>query len=353
MTSKDMTTDPLLYFRRGMEDGEDTLVYFKEEDVQQFTLESTGVPLPRLQAGVVYIDDYFMDYWMPVLGLVAGNVYLHLLRPTAGERACIHDEHTLAAKLGINEEALEEAFNTLEAFGFIFRFWKASGEGGPDVIFKVRQSVPLLDPLFLDMIPEVLQQEHEQFIGRLQQVYGYQLAQPIEEEEEEQEDQTRPEMVTRELPFEEVKEPALEEPTPEPVNEEVVKVESVEERVETVASSTADPVVEPLPVMEKEEPAPVNEIEEVIEEQSTMTEQEQKVWNLVLQALADKLPKPSMDTWFTNSYCKLNENERMATIHLFHAFENDWVQTRYHDIIASQLKKQFGNGKIDYVIHAE
>ena len=134
-------------------------VYLSDEEVEKICLE-TGFDVPFYSQKTA-IDDYFLDFWTPVLGMGPAFTYIwyvHLMYSGCDEEYSIRKTSQL---MGISANTLRSYLDILEKYGFIFRLYNDTDENTTEATIKVRKSTPMLSENILDTLPPMIKEKHE------------------------------------------------------------------------------------------------------------------------------------------------------------------------------------------------
>lgn len=156
--------------------------YYSQKDIASFNLESYSKLIPDHDGYKVITSTYFVRFWGPVFdykpkekgkivrrsGGIIAYTYIILKSYCWGKDYCWISLKTLADNLTVSKNAARGYLEELEKEGFIIRFWRESENNGQveeeSMLIKVRQTIPFLTKEKLDLLPEKLKEEHDDFL---------------------------------------------------------------------------------------------------------------------------------------------------------------------------------------------
>lgn len=158
--------------------------YYSQSDIVAFNLESYSKLIPDHDGYKTIINTYFIRFWGPVFdwkekskgdekrirrsaGMVA-YTYIVLKSYCWGKDYTWISLQTLADNLSVKKNAVRRYLEELEEEGFIIRFWRESEIDGnieeESMLIKVRQTIPFLTKEKLELLPDNLKKEHDNFL---------------------------------------------------------------------------------------------------------------------------------------------------------------------------------------------
>lgn len=172
--------------------------YYSQQDIARFNLESYSKLIPDHDGYRVITSTYFVRFWGPVFdykpkvkgkvvrrsGGIVAYTYIVLKSYCWGKDYCWISIQTLADNLTVSKNAVRGYLEQLEEEGFIIRFWRESTKGTAEdesILIKVRQTIPFLSKEKLDLLPDGLKKEHNDFLNYIrveserefEQAYNY------------------------------------------------------------------------------------------------------------------------------------------------------------------------------------
>ncbi|MGE7305891.1 helix-turn-helix domain-containing protein [Priestia megaterium] len=147
----------------------ESYVFFKEDEVIDFSLDQYGHALPDFDRDYTRIKNYLLYFWMPFLGRNETMLYITLLSYCYGKEKdyCFPSMKKLDLILGTSRPSLIKYMEKLEDYGFIFRFWTLipGNENKEDTpIIKVRKQTPYLPNELYEKLPGELKEEHDKMV---------------------------------------------------------------------------------------------------------------------------------------------------------------------------------------------
>lgn len=118
---------------------------------------------------VLSVPNYFFNFWYFFLGADAAILYV-LLKDDCfeGENFCCPDMELIKAKLNrSSQSSINRIINVLEKYDFIKkiqRLDKNNNKRRAVPFYKVRQNIPMLSQDLIEQLPDLLKEEHENFI---------------------------------------------------------------------------------------------------------------------------------------------------------------------------------------------
>ncbi|WP_078557072.1 DnaA N-terminal domain-containing protein [Bacillus alkalicellulosilyticus] len=268
--------------------------YYSEESILRFQLESHTKLLPDMNGQKTIINNYLLRYWGPTFHNKSGGIvaYTYIIL----QSYCWDKDYTwvsmdtLSKQVTCTLPTLRKYLAILEENGFIIRFWREEEDDKKNVtqgtiLFKVRQTLPLLSREQYNSLPKALRLEHDRFLRKIK----------------------------RESQF------------------EFDLCHNFHDVFEQLREQVID-VVNPTGTL-KEEVDKLNEYKEDYQvAQNKMSKEDILMWDKVLSKLKEKLSKPSFDTWFGQSVAYKMDDDRWF-ICLPTEFACSWVEQRYIPII--------------------
>lgn len=267
--------------------------YYTEEEVKKFSLERLRDPLPKEHGNFTGVDNYFLDFWGPILGYQATMVFIHLLRYCyGGKDSCFPDLDTMAAKLKMSIPTVRKYLEVLEKFGFIMRFWVQNPDNHnlmESCVYKVRRTVPMLSQEEVESLPDELKQLHEDYLEELMESHEITLRESYDT---------------------------------------VGAYKDFEEQGRRVES----------PKTAKAEDLQVYYDARLNRYTDQRKPEDIKLWQETLSRMSKKITPSSMENWFTQSFCVANPKDQSdITIVCKNSFIKEWIETRYKALLEESM----------------
>ncbi|MCR8982432.1 helix-turn-helix domain-containing protein [Brevibacillus laterosporus] len=263
--------------------------FYSEEEVRKFSLEKLRDTLPKEHGNVTYVDNYFLNFWGPILGCQATMVYIYLLQPCYGLKDyCYPDLDTLSAKLKMSIPTLRSYLKVLEQHGFIMRFWVLNPENHnlmESCLYKVRKTVPMLSAEEIKSLPLELQKEHDKYIAELSESHEIMIQESYDTQQAYKE------------------------------------FEESGKLIKSTKTATAE------------------ELQKYYEARITnhfnkRTSNDAKLWKNAIVRLGQRVSISSLENWFTQAFCITNPNNPLdITIVCKNNFVKEWVSSRYKNVL--------------------
>lgn len=268
-------------------------IYFDEDEVRSFSLETLGTPLPRVHGQFIQIDNYFFDFWGYFLGCEATALFVHLIRHAINKDYCWPELSLIAFKMKKSLKAVRGYMDILEEYGFIYRFWvqnvnKNFAEESP--IIKIRKTIPLLSEELIAQLPEKLRKEHDKYLADLMESYEIQIAD--------------------EYPIDDTLHSFMEKGR-------VIHSKKLKEKIERLMGKST----QQHNIMDR------------------LSSEDKQVWESVKKELRNQLSKPSFETWFEDTYAKFDGESKI--IILTNEFSLNHISIYYNDLIKEILYKLY------------
>lgn len=270
-------------------------IYFKEEDVQKFSLDRHGQNIPYVDGNLTIINNYMFDYWSHFLSAEGIALFGHLMRYCYGAKdICWPNLELIALKMNKSRNTVKKYLAILEDYGFVYQFNVQNADlnnTDESPIFKVRKKVPFLTQELYEMLPPVLQADHDRYLTV--------LLETCEKEELELD----PNVNYNEL------------------YDELIEKGKVHRKPKQ------------LSLFEKEKQAQIKKQLALKE----ITEHDKQVWTALLDEIRLALAKSSFDTWFKGTFAIKNNN--VYTIYTPHVHVSEWLERSYTALITKTLQK--------------
>jgi DnaA N-terminal domain len=160
--------------------GKKAKVYFKEEHVLNFSLDTDGTALPDKDTDYVKIKNYLLYFWSPILGKEATYLYIILLSMCYGKEKdyCWPSMEWLEEMLPASRPSLMKYFKILEDHGLAYRFWTLIPENDnreDTPLIKVKKQVPYLPSDLYEKLGPITKVKHDEFILKYVKKYNVNL----------------------------------------------------------------------------------------------------------------------------------------------------------------------------------
>ncbi|MDQ0191257.1 hypothetical protein JI721_12135 [Alicyclobacillus cycloheptanicus] len=123
--------------------------------------------MPLYRDGKLFIENYFMDFWGPILGIGTSSLFVTVSSAAKGGHFATLSTQYLLAVLRCSDKELFSWIKTLEHYGFIRHFFvenTSRPNEEPSNRFVVRKSMPLLTQELVNTLPPLVKKRHDDFL---------------------------------------------------------------------------------------------------------------------------------------------------------------------------------------------
>ncbi|CAM4052367.1 helix-turn-helix domain-containing protein [Paenibacillus alkaliterrae] len=269
-------------------------IYFKEEDVQKFSLDRHGQNIPYVDGHLTIINNYMFDYWSHFLSAEGIALFGHLMRYCYGAKdICWPNLELIALKMNKSRNTVKKYLAILEDYGFVYHFNVQNADMNntdESPLFKVRKKVPFLSQELYEQLPPVLQADHDRYLSH--------LLETCEKEDLELDPN---------------------------VNYNDIYSELIEKgRIHRKPKQ--------LSLFEAEKQTQIKK--QLL--QQDITEADKQLWSSFMEEVKTKIAKPSIDTWFKGTFA--TKQDGIYTIYTPHNHVTEWLESRYFTLITDTLR---------------
>lgn len=269
-------------------------IYFKEEDVQKFSLDRHGHNIPYVDGHLTIINNYMFDYWSHFLSAEGIALFGHLLRYCYGTKdICWPNLELIGLKMNKSRNTVKKYLAILEEYGFVYHFNVQNADKNntdESPLFKVRKKVPFLSHELYEQMPPVLQADHDRYISHLL---------------------------------------------------ETCEKEDLELDISVNYNDLYSELIEKGSVHRKPKQLSLFEAEKQIQIKKQLirqdvTDEDKHLWSAFIEEIKTKISKPSFDTWFKDTFAV--KRNGLYTIYAPHKHVTEWLETRYYSLITDAIR---------------
>lgn len=266
-------------------------IFFTEDKVKDFSLDGYGQNLEFEDRNFTIIHNYLIRFWQHFIKADGFALFITLKSYCIDKDYCWPSLNTLQLECGFGSaNTVKKWLSVLENYGFIFRFNcmaadKSRKNMDESPIYKVRRRVPFLPKELYEELPEELKDKHDQFMEKYMSAYS-------------------PDNLGNLINFNEIYDEFLEQ---------------------------GETIQKPI---KRKTVTPISKIYDVKE---SLTQEDEKITEQVLQFIQTKLSKPSFETWFVHCLFKLREG--VLTLYAHNSFAAGWINDRHKDLITEALSE--------------
>ena len=269
-------------------------IYFKEEDVQKFSLDRHGQNIPYVDGHLTIINNYMFDYWSHFLSAEGIALFGHLLRYCYGTKdICWPNLELIALKMNKSRNTVKKYLAILEEHGFVYHFNVQNADKNntdESPLFKVRKKVPFLSQELYEQMPPVLQADHDRYLSHLLETC---------DKEDLELDST-------------------------------VNYNDLYSQLIDKGQIHRKPKQLSLFEVQKQ-----SQIKKQLLQQD-VTEEDELLWTAFIEEVKTKIAKPSFNTWFKGTFA--TKRDGIYTIYAPHNHVKEWLENRYFDLITETLR---------------
>lgn len=137
--------------------------------IEAMNLNNRGEVVPYSAKNVINFSRYMAWYWCPIIGADACMLYMHLTEYCDDTDICYPKLQELADKMKRSKPTITKLLAVLEENNFlvvIHRLNRLANNKETSPIYKLRQTIPLLSKEQYRMLPEKLQDKHDDFMDK-------------------------------------------------------------------------------------------------------------------------------------------------------------------------------------------
>lgn len=271
------------------------------DEIKSINLDDYGQDVRSSTDNFTIVHNYFIDYWGAILGIGPVTAYIHLKRYCYAEKDfCFPNLSEIQAKMKIGSRAtLTKHLDTLEEYGFIAKIHRYDSKRNNEQVspfFKIRRFIPLLSEDLYETLPTQLRKRHEEFLA---ESAGIVL-----------DESTSAEQLIKDMMK----------------NAEAFKSKAEENREDQLKRE--------------------GKLKEYI--LTKLLSDELSNYQLLIEALAKKISKPSFDTWFLNSVLLIDEESQILKIYSANSFTSNYLKNNYYNLIEKTVKDEL-NIKVEVI----
>lgn len=278
------------------------------EDVKALNLDDYGQDARTATDDFTLVHNYLIDFWGAIMGSDAVMLYVHLKRYCfAGKDFCFPNMTIIREKMKKGSKAtINKNMDILEEYGFIAkiqRYNKNNENRQASPFFKVRRYIPLLTQDLIEQLPETVKKEHEKFLARAN---GVELNETFDSE---------------------------------------AFIKDLMKRTETMQSKKQK--MKDKALMEK------GDWKDYILSQLSPFEKESM--RMMLTDLAERISKPSFETWFKDTIIRLNTEKHEIKLYAPNYFAMEFINSQYKQLITNTVQNifQINVVKVECVIYED
>ncbi|QXE03557.1 DnaA N-terminal domain-containing protein [Terribacillus sp. DMT04] len=297
-------------------------VYFDPQTVFNFNLE-TVTPSVSVDDGGGFTQYHnYLWLWTPFIGGMEVFTYMAIRKylfdyldrhGQPEEFITFPSLEEICHRIGVKRAALNGYLDSLEKYGFLFRFWKSvdvfdkhgkpKGMRDAGVVYVVRKKIPILS----DDLAEQLTVEDRKYHERIKALVA----------------ESSSLMISTEDDYKEEYQKHLKDLT----DQGIFKVNNGSNRNVFTFVEDGTTVVKSK--------------EDVIREitQNGLSEEDKLIWTKILNALRHKVSKPSFDTWLKGTLGRQLDSKEFVIL-APNEFAKDWLQTSYIQMIRDTFKEE-------------